>query len=302
MSGEATRPIRTILAATDFSDTAQAGVDWAVELARGHGARVVLVHGLLLPHRATDFVPSPPDFSDALQEAASGRLNGAAEAARARGVEVVVELRLGVPSQTIIETAREEQADLVVIGTRGLSGLKHMLLGSTAQRVVQHCESPVLAVHPGDVDKHRQIRTILVTTDFSRDAALASDAALRLLGEDVAGAKLVLLHVYHLPYEYTAYGAIPTAVDYFKDVEGAAEERLVELAAPLRERGLEVVTRALEGFPPEVIVTEAEAAGADLIAMGTHGRTGLAHLLLGSTAERVVQRAGCPVLTVRRPR
>ena len=71
------------------------------------------------------------------------------------------------------------------------------------------------------------------------------------------------------------------------------------MAEELRQQGFEVATLAREGFPPEVILGEAEAAGADLIAMGTHGRTGLAHLVLGSTAERVVQRANCPVLTVR---
>lgn len=108
-----------------------------------------------------------------------------------------------------------------------------------------------------------------------------------------------MLHVYHLPYEYTAYGTIPTSLDYFKDVEGAAEERLTSLAQELEQRGFKVETVAREGFPPEVILGEADAVGADLIAMGTHGRTGLAHLVLGSTAERVVQRADCPVLTLR---
>ena len=75
-------PIRTVLVATDFSDTAQAGIDWALELARTHQAQIVLVHGLMLPNRATDFVPSPPDLTEKLQEAASGRLNEAAERAR----------------------------------------------------------------------------------------------------------------------------------------------------------------------------------------------------------------------------
>ena len=84
------------------------------------------------------------------------------------------------------------------------------------------------------------------------------------------------------------------------NVEGAAQEKLAEIAAALSERGLKVETKAIEGYPPEVIVDEAAAIGADLIAMGTHGRTGLAHLFLGSTAERVVQHAGCPVLTLRR--
>jgi len=292
------RKLQTILAATDFSSTARAGVDWAVELALAHGARINLVHALLVPSRATDFVPSPPDFTEALQEAASGRLNEITTKVREMGVEVSSDLHLGVPSQVILESAIHQDADLIVIGTRGLSGFRHLLLGSTAERVVQHAHCPVLTVHPEDTDKHRPIDTILVPTDFSRDAETAYFVALNLLGKE-SSTKVVLLHVYHLPYEYTAYGTIPTSLDYFKDVEGAAEERLVTLAEELRQQGFHVETLAREGFPPEVILGEAEAAGADLIAMGTHGRTGLAHLVLGSTAERVVQRANCPVLTVR---
>ena len=292
------RKLQTILAATDFSSTADTGVDWAIELAKDHGARIELIHALLVPSRATDFVPSPPDFTDALQEAASGRLNEINSRVRDSGVEVSSELRLGIPSQVILETAIDKDADLIVVGTRGLSGFRHLLLGSTAERVVQHAHCPVLTVHPGDTDKHRPIETVMVPTDFSRDAETAYFAALTLLGK-TRRTKVVLLHVYHLPYEYTAYGTIPTSLDYFKDVEGAAENRLATLADELCQQGFQVETIAREGFPPEVILAEAEAAGADLIAMGTHGRTGLAHLVLGSTAERVVQRADCPVLTVR---
>lgn len=292
------KKLERILAATDFSSTANAGVDWAIELALAHDARIDLVHALLVPSRATDFVPSPPDFTEALQEAASGRLNEITTRVREMGVEVSAELKLGVPSQVIIEAATQQDADLVVIGTRGLSGLRHLLLGSTAERVVQHAHCPVLTVHPGDADKHRPLDTILVPTDFSKDAETAYFAALNLLGRQ-SSTKVVLLHVYHLPYEYTAYGTIPTSLDYFRDVEGAAEERLKTLAEEIRKQGFKVETLAREGFPPEVILGEAQTAGADLIAMGTHGRTGLAHLVLGSTAERVVQRADCPVLTVR---
>lgn len=292
--------LERLLVATDFSETARSGLDWALEVARTHDAAIDLVHALLVPNRATDFVPSPPDFSESLQEAAAGRLTEVTEEVRQQGVEINSELRLGVASQVILQAASDLNSDLIVVGTRGLAGLKHLLLGSTAERVVQHSPCPVLTVHPGDIDQHRRIRTILIPADFSEDAGSIHKAAMTLLGQPSSDAKIVLLHVYHLPYEYTAYGAIPTSLDYFKDVQGAAEERLSGLAAPLRDKGMKVETLAKEGYPPEVIIDEAERAGADLIAMGTHGRSGLAHLLLGSTAERVVQSARCPVLTVRR--
>ena len=104
-----------------------------------------------------------------------------------------------------------------------------------------------------------------------------------------------------LVIEYTAYGPIPTSVHYLEDVAGEAEQRLKERARQYQSEGVTVEAVCREGFPPDVIVEEAAQHNADLVAMGTHGRSGLAHLLLGSTAERVVQKSPCPVMTMRRP-
>jgi nucleotide-binding universal stress UspA family protein len=206
-----------------------------------------------------------------------------------------------MPSRSILTAARTDPAaDLIVIGTRGLTGIRHLLLGSTAERVVKNSKCPVLSIHPEDVEKHRPLQTILVPTDFSEDAELAIAGAIRLLPAGVQGARLILLHAYHLPFEYTAYGAIPTSFDYLADAEGEALEQLKSKAAELAEEGFEVEILAKEGYPPDVIVEEAKKAGADLITMGTQGRSAIANLLLGSTAERVVQHAECPVLTVPR--
>lgn len=293
------KPIRLVVVATDFSPTAASAVSWAIEIARVHGAAIRLVHALLLPNAMTDFVPSPPDLSEALRRAAAQRLDEAAAQVREAGIETSSEVRLGIASEAIVAAVEEARPDLLVIGTRGLTGLRHLLLGSTAERVVQRAGCPVLTVHPGDVDRHRRIRSILVPTDFSRDAEPAVAGALDLLEGLAEPARLILLHAYHLPYEYTVYGTIPTALHYDEDVQGTAQARLERVAERLRREGLAVETLAREGYPPEVIVEEAARAGADLIAMGTSGRSGLAHLLLGSTAERVVQQAQCPVLTVR---
>lgn len=293
-------PIDQILVATDFSTTAAAGLAWAQEIARDHGAAIRLVHALLLPNAMTDFLPSPPDLTEELRVAANRRLEETVSEVRAAGLEATGEVRLGLASEAIVEATRETRPDLVVVGTRGHSGLRHLLLGSTAERVVQRAPAPVLTVHPGDADHHRRIRTILLPTDFSTDAENAAETALDLLAGVTEPARLILLHAYHLPYEYTVYGTIPTSFDYRQDVGGASAARLEEVAEPLRSKGLSVETRSCEGYPPEVIVAEAESLGADLISMGTHGRSGLAHLVMGSTAERVVQHAPCPVLTVRR--
>jgi nucleotide-binding universal stress UspA family protein len=290
----------TVVVATDFSPTAEAATQWGGQVARARRARLVLVHAIDLHGPLTDFLPSPPDLDEHIQSAAVARLEEAAAALRQGGVEVETRLEAGVASQAVVRAATELHADLVVQGSRGLTpGLSHLLLGSTAQRIVQHAPCPVLTVHPGD-DRHTGVRHVLVPTDFSHDADGAAQTVRGLFGGE-AGARITLLHAYHLPVEYTAYGTIPTALPFQADVAAVAEEKLAETAAALAARGIEVETVAREGYPPEVIVDTARSLGVDLIAMGTHGRTGLRHLLLGSNAERVIEHAPCPALTVRQP-
>ena len=291
-----------VLAATDFSPTAEAAVDWAVELARQQGARVELVHAVTVPPSMPGYVPTAGlDFEAEVRRAAEARLAETAAALREKGTEVATHLAPGTPSQVILDRAESAAATAIVIGTRGLTGLRHLLLGSTTQRVVHGARCPVLTVHPGDLGRHRQIRTILVPTDFSRDAELAIHTAHRLLAPLERDARLILLHAFNLPIEYTAYGPIPMSITYLQDTGLEAERLLYETAQPLQREGLVIETVAREGDPAHVIAEEAEKRGADLIAMGTRGLSGLRHLLLGSTAERVVEYAPCPVMTIRRP-
>jgi nucleotide-binding universal stress UspA family protein len=291
----------TVLVATDFSPTAEAAVQWGSELARARSGKLVLVHAVDVHGPLTDFLPAPAELDEQVRAAAATRLEETAAAARARGVEVETRLESGIASQAVVHVAGELAPDLVVQGSRGLTpGLAHLLLGSTAQRIVQHSPRPVLTVHPGDRDRHPAIRHVLVPTDFSHDAEGAAEAV-RALFAGEQGARITLLHAYHLPVEYTAYGTIPTSIPFHADVAAVAEEKLAEAAAALAGEAHTVDTVAKEGYPPEVIADTARDLAVDLIAMGTHGRTGLRHLLLGSNAERVIEHAPCPVLTVRRP-
>ena len=197
-----------------------------------------------------------------------------------------------------IVDAEKHAADLVVTGTRGLSGIRHLLLGSTAERLVQHATLPVLAVHP-DMAPPEAVRTILVPTDFSDDAEQALSAALRLLAGS-PDPKIILFHAFHVPIEYTNLAGGFVLPDITQTALADARTALERVAEPLRKQGHVVETLAREGYAPQAIETEAREHGVDLIAMGTHGRSFLPHVVLGSTAERVVQHAPCPVLTVRR--
>ena len=143
-----------------------------------------------------------------------------------------------------------------------------------------------------------QVRRILVPLDFSRHAGSVLEWAAHLAEEH--GSKLLLLHAYHLPVEFQQLEGAYLPQDFWASVKSEAEQNLTRLAEPLRAKGLTVDLIVREGYPATVIEEEARDGGFDLIVIGTRGLSGLKHLLLGSIAERVVQRAPCPVLTVKR--
>jgi universal stress protein A len=140
--------LQTILVPLDFSPNAASVLEWAAHLARTHGSRVVLLHAYHLPveFQQLEATYLPAEFWTSVRGEAQTTLEGLAGTLRAQGIEVEVAVAEGYPATVIEEEARRRSADLVVIGTRGLSGLKHLLLGSVAERVVQHAPCPVLTV------------------------------------------------------------------------------------------------------------------------------------------------------------
>jgi nucleotide-binding universal stress UspA family protein len=144
-----------------------------------------------------------------------------------------------------------------------------------------------------------QVRTILVPIDFSSHADAVLEWAAHLAEEH--GSKLVLLHAYHLPVDFQQLEGAYLPPDFWAQVKDDAAENLDKAAKPLRDRGLAVETVVREGYPATAIEEEARDRGVDLIVIGTKGHSGLKHLLLGSVAERVVQKAPCPVLAVKTP-
>jgi len=142
-----------------------------------------------------------------------------------------------------------------------------------------------------------QVRRILVPVDFSRHADFVLEWAAHLAKEH--SSRLLLLHAYHLPVEFQQLEGAYLPQDFWASVKAEAEQNLRRYAEPLRAQGLTVDLLVREGYPATVIEQEAIDQRADLIVIGTRGLSGLKHLLLGSIAERVVQKAPCPVLTVK---
>jgi nucleotide-binding universal stress UspA family protein len=143
-----------------------------------------------------------------------------------------------------------------------------------------------------------EIRRILVPVDFSDHAPIVVEWAAHLALEH--SSKIILLHAYHLPVEFQQLEGAYLPGDFWANVKSEASAALARHADGLRAQGIEVESHVREGYPATVIEEEAVRQQADLIVIGTRGLSGLKHLLLGSIAERVVQKAPCPVLTVKR--
>ena len=293
--------IERILAATDFSKTSESALKWTSALALVHQAEVRLVHALLLPSHPTPYLPPAPSFDQELQQKVASLLEEAADGLRTRGVKVSTDLAHGTASQAIIGACEEWQADLAVVGTRGLSGWQHLLLGSTAERVISAAPCPVLGIHPGDQVPSRPIRKILIPTDFSDESRRAAEVTLDLLAPQAKG-ELLIAHGFRFTADYGLYGMGTPAQVYLDSIEESARRELESWTASLEARDWTVHTRLVAGAPYEVIARLAEEEGVDLVAMGTHGHGRVGGLLLGNTARRTLQHATCPVLTVRKTR
>jgi len=295
-------PLSRIVVATDFSDTASLALDRAIEIASRHQSEIVLVHAMqpdLPPLAAPEMVVIPPDYERLLEEACHEGLKHASDRVREARIPVSERLERGRAANRIAVAAEDLAADLIIIGTRGNTGFKHLLLGSVAEEVVRVSKRPVLTVHPGDDRPIEPVRRLLFPTDFSvaSDQALAVSTRL-LIGS--ADTKILLVHTYEItpsivPLGGFRGGVVPLFVD---NAQHLAEQMTEPSVEALRSRGFDVEVHVVRGDAAQVVTELASSLEADLIVMGTRGHSKIRQMLLGSTAERVVEHAPCPVLTV----
>lgn len=285
-----------ILVATDFSPASDAAFAHARALAGTFGARLHLLH--VLPNvflRAV--VHNPRADEPAAVDQLLARLN-AEDRERLRPVPVVE--HSDDPADEIVSYARTREIDLIVMGTHGRHGIAHALVGSVAERVVRAAPCPVLTVREPCAAAFTRI---LVPTDFSTPSDAALDCARAIAAR--CGGRFHLLHILEDRPE------APPPVSELVEPESRERRaaRLQEATGRLAERltsddvtRLHATAGAIADGAARTIIDYAADHGFDLIVMGTHGRSGLSHLLLGSVAERVVRGATCPVITVRHAR
>ncbi len=288
----------TILVALDFSEHSEAALERAMAVARESAAVLHLLHAYEVPLGSIPIydVQVPQSMLDAVRDAAARRIEKARAKVDAAGITCHVHLTASPPTPAIVDTARTLRADLIVMGTRGLSGFQHALLGSNAERTVRLAPCPVLTLGPEASAKAKFAR-ILAPIDFSKQGEAAVAVAIEVALEHQGSVDL--LHAYDLPAGVAmGYGgAIPQSV--WDGIEAGARASLEKACEPLKSAGVPFQTHLVVGPATDAILATAKSEHADLIVMGTHGRRGFHHLLLGSVAERTLRLASCPVLTIR---
>jgi nucleotide-binding universal stress UspA family protein len=279
--------LKRVLCPIDFSRHSAAALRMAGGLAKILGAELTVLHA--------QHLEAPVYFTVAQVRALRGELRRGIQAARDQVAEFIrkhlprnlphsIEVVEGDTVTAILRAARHSQANLVVMGTHGRSGLTKIRLGSVTDSVLRQINVPILTVGPGIKPSASlgTIRRILCPVNFRSSAGLAFQRA-RSLAERT-GAELILINIVEPGLQN-------------QDLEEARKALCDWVAPDLRKRcAVREVVRT--GNSAEQIVAEAKSAGADLIVVGGEPRESLGAMLFGSTTEALIRHAPCPVLSI----
>lgn len=302
--------IRSVLVPLDGSSFAEQALPWAGAVAEATRARLRLA----LVHEA----PSPPPLDKAssrlytrielmLRKSQDGYLRKIAERMREEHrVQAAKAMLQGSPASALAEYVSDIGVDLVVMTTHGLSGIRRAWIGSVADRLVRTLEIPMLLIRPREDAASAgpaEVRQILVALDGSRraEAVLPAASALAKLWR----ARLTLIQVVHpvvmmtdLPAAYPA----GFTDELTRLARAEAQDYLDGMVERLTSEGVEASSTAvLGGSAVEAIQDAARAPGVGMVALATHGRSGVRRMVLGSVADKLVRGGELPVL-ITRPR
>lgn len=288
--------LNRIVVGHDLGAGGKAALESAVALGNRCGAALRLVHVIepLGAYQRMSHPLTPPYTLEEIAQKTGARLKALVGGPELAGLQVQYEVRSGKPFVELIIAARASLADLIVVGRASETG--GPFLGSTSERIVRKAQIPVMVAKRA---LSSESKIFLVPTDFSACARKAAEEAIMLAKS--FSARVVFFHVLDLYLSHTvAYAhelgvSVPVVPPSPQEIEPEWEAFLSGLA--LEKVDWEKSTG--EGEAATTIVCQAEDIQADMIVIGTHGRSGLPHMLLGSVAEKVVRAASCSVLTVR---
>jgi nucleotide-binding universal stress UspA family protein len=266
-----------LMVATDGSEYSGSAIREAINLAKICSSKLYAVSVVKTNPEFEDLVPQ---VIEKLEKEAREYLESVRNKASREGIDCEIIVNRGEePYQNIIDEATRNHVNMIIVGTHGRTGLKRLMMGSVTAKVVGHAPCNVLVV---PLDAKVDCRNILVATDGSIYSEIASRDAVSIA--KLSGGCLFALST------AKSEENLPVAKESVNAVKELAERE-----------GVKVETLTLKGEPYEIIVKTAEQRNAGLIVVGSHGRTGVERLLMGSVTERVIGHSRTAVLVVRKP-
>jgi len=285
-----------IVLCTDGSDQAHNAARLAADLACRFNAHIDLIHALdpLITSGSSTFAPEAGISVEILRYAEEGQ-----QAILQRTAKILEEAHapyrshaeFGHPVHCIQQLAEQEKADLIVIGSRGLSAWPALLLGSVSEGVAHHAPCPVLIVRGAPTEFHQ----IVMASDGSEAAGHAVRTGMELAKGYHADVSVLNVFEPHDVYSGVSQGDMDPGI-YAARVQEAITQQVDPIA---NEAGVSYSFRQEQGHPAQVLVGFAEQQHADLIVVGSRGLGGFQRLLLGSVSTHVLHHAHCSVLVVR---
>jgi nucleotide-binding universal stress UspA family protein len=278
-----------LLVAMDGSLASKNALRQAFKLASDE-KRWIIVIAINPPYRGDLALIGVSNIGDLLKGQGEKILTEAREIAEAEGVTIRTRLEEGEPFEKIIEVAEEESCDIIVMGRRGITRLERALMGSVTAKVIGHFNGKVLVVPR---DTALGWKNILVANDGSQYSEIAVNEAINYAKSYNGSLKLV--GVVDITDEFQAHA--PGLVE--KLVKNVKKD-LALIKNKVQKEGVNAEIFIREGEPFQVIVNLAKQLHADTIVMGSHGRTGLKRILVGSVTSRVIGHTTCPVMVVKK--
>ena len=286
--------LEKLLLSTDGSEFSSGAVREAIKLAKICSSRL---YAISVIETNPEFEVLAPQLIEKEEIETRARLGKIQTMAAAEGIDCeIIARHAESPFEAIIEEAEKKQVDMIIMGRRGRTGLRRLLMGSVTAKVIGHSSCNVLVIPRLAEIKYKKI---LVATDGSKYSIAAASEAVGIAQR--CRATLFVISV--VPSEgVSPFDIVHTEMQHemiaqreFHD----GEKNVNDLLVIAKQHGVAVEGLIIEGRPYEAIVDHSREKGVDLIVMGSHGRTGLDRLLMGSVTERVVGHADCAVLIVR---
>lgn len=279
--------MKTLLMATDLTARSDRALERALRIAGEHGASLTVVHVI--------DADLPASLADAQGQAATRAIREhiAASTAAVRP-RVSVEVAFGRAYAVIVEMSEAIEADLIILGLHREDAFKDMFRGTTAERVIRAGNVPVLLVKERTDDPYRRI---MVGVDFSVYSRRAVEFAVRF----APAGRFHLVHAFDVPFKGFLYGADTrreVSKQHETQFQKMVEAEMATFLSTLQAKAPKLDRIMQEGTVHEVIHRQVESLKPDLLVVGTHGRTGVAHALLGSIAEDLLRVPPCDVLAV----